>query len=252
MADIGFNDRRSRPMSASQTMLVRAPVWSAFVGCLIGFGAATWPAWYAWAGQSESAATESSVSSDYENEVVSEADGFRPSGVPKDGSNLPGRSDAAEAVAPSHRAQVDRIKAAVSEALGEPSTSADAVPSRRTVEPVPSRRERLRELVVETPVPDSLKGDQYIDELRDEVSHTIVFRPAARDWATVDDPGVGESVTEQNPATYQVQPGDSLWKIAKDLLGDGYQWTSIYEANRDSLMHKDVLSVGQRLTIPTL
>lgn len=252
MADTGFDDRRSRAMNVSQPRLGHGPGWSAFIGSLIVCGAVSWPAGYACAAESDSANTESGASSDYENEVASEAEGFRPAGVPEKESNLPVRLKDVEADIPSHRNQVDRIKAAVREALGEAPPSEEAVPSRRAAEPVLSRREQLRELVVETPVPDSLEGDQYIDELRDEVSHTIVFRPAARDGATTDDPGVGQSATQQMPGTYQVQPGDSLWKIAKDLLGDGYQWTAIYEANRDSLMHTDVLSVGQRLTIPTL
>ncbi|MGB5831742.1 MAG: LysM peptidoglycan-binding domain-containing protein [Thiohalocapsa sp.] len=101
-------------------------------------------------------------------------------------------------------------------------------------------------------MPDSLEGDQYVGELRDEVSQTIVFGPAVGAGAPTDGPGVLDKATEPAPGTYQVQPGDSLWKIAEALLGDGYQWTSIYEANQDSLMHKDVLSVGQRLKIPNL
>ncbi|MBO1067890.1 MAG: LysM peptidoglycan-binding domain-containing protein [Dolichospermum sp. DEX189] len=39
----------------------------------------------------------------------------------------------------------------------------------------------------------------------------------------------------QNQAQYTVESGDSLWKIAEEVYGDGTQWTKIYEANRGVL-----------------
>ena len=43
-------------------------------------------------------------------------------------------------------------------------------------------------------------------------------------------------VTERpagSSSSYTIKNGDNLWKIAKNKLGDGTKWTTIYEANKD-------------------
>jgi len=57
--------------------------------------------------------------------------------------------------------------------------------------------------------------------------------------------------------TYSVQPGDTLWRIADDLLGDGADWTSLAALNlgRDvgggaSFVDPDRLREGWRLRLP--
>jgi nucleoid-associated protein YgaU len=50
--------------------------------------------------------------------------------------------------------------------------------------------------------------------------------------------------------TYTVQSGDTLAKIAQELLGDGNRWSEIYEANKDSIADPNVIKVGQELKIP--
>jgi nucleoid-associated protein YgaU len=49
---------------------------------------------------------------------------------------------------------------------------------------------------------------------------------------------------------YEVQSGDSLWKIAKHFYGDGSLYTKIFEANRDVLKNPDLIHPGQKLRIP--
>jgi nucleoid-associated protein YgaU len=49
---------------------------------------------------------------------------------------------------------------------------------------------------------------------------------------------------------YEVQRGDSLWKIAKHFYGDGSLYTRIFEANRDVLVNPDLIQPGQKLRIP--
>ncbi|MBD5528053.1 MAG: LysM peptidoglycan-binding domain-containing protein [Lachnospiraceae bacterium] len=49
---------------------------------------------------------------------------------------------------------------------------------------------------------------------------------------------------------YVVQTGDSLWKIAAKLYGDGHKWRSIYAANQDVLRAPGKIYAGQRLIIP--
>ena len=51
--------------------------------------------------------------------------------------------------------------------------------------------------------------------------------------------------------TYTVKAGDSLSKIAKDLLGDANRWPEIFEANKDKLDDPNVIHPGQELAIPS-
>ena len=53
-------------------------------------------------------------------------------------------------------------------------------------------------------------------------------------------------------ATYTVQPGDTLSKIAKEKLGDGNAYMEIFNANRDQLSDPDKIKPGQVLKIPHL
>lgn len=47
-----------------------------------------------------------------------------------------------------------------------------------------------------------------------------------------------------------VQPGNSLWRIARRTLGDGYSYTVIYEANSDQIRDPDLIYPGQVFEIP--
>ncbi|MEG1904893.1 MAG: LysM peptidoglycan-binding domain-containing protein, partial [Bacteroidales bacterium] len=50
---------------------------------------------------------------------------------------------------------------------------------------------------------------------------------------------------------YTVVPGDCLWYIAEEQLGDPYRWPEIYEMNRDVIGgNPDLIYPGQVYTLP--
>jgi len=49
---------------------------------------------------------------------------------------------------------------------------------------------------------------------------------------------------------YEVQPGDSFSKIAKQLTGGALAYQQIFEANRNKLSDPDRIQVAQKLVIP--
>ena len=59
------------------------------------------------------------------------------------------------------------------------------------------------------------------------------------------------SPPKTQPRYYTVQSGDSLWKIARDQLGDSARHLELFELN-ESILHgdPDSLSPGQKLILP--
>ena len=51
-------------------------------------------------------------------------------------------------------------------------------------------------------------------------------------------------------AVVVVQPGNSLWRIARRTFGRGIQYTVIYEANRDQIRDPDLIYPGQIFALP--
>ncbi|MTI10013.1 LysM peptidoglycan-binding domain-containing protein [Curvivirga aplysinae] len=48
-----------------------------------------------------------------------------------------------------------------------------------------------------------------------------------------------------------VQPGNSLWRIARRTLGNGFSYTEIYEANAEQIRDPDLIYPGQVFQIPS-
>lgn len=65
-------------------------------------------------------------------------------------------------------------------------------------------------------------------------------------------PAAGEAAAPEGAGgrTYTVQSGDSLWKIAEAMYGDGSKYMAIFEANKDKLDDPDRIVPGQELSIP--
>ena len=68
--------------------------------------------------------------------------------------------------------------------------------------------------------------------------------------STTTAPQTGADNSTQAISNYTVVSGDSLWKIAQNLLGNGGRYMEIYEANRDHLSSPGSVRVGQTLIIP--
>jgi LysM repeat protein len=49
---------------------------------------------------------------------------------------------------------------------------------------------------------------------------------------------------------YTVKSGDTLSKIAKEMLGDADRWPEILEANKDVIKNPNVIQPGLELDIP--
>lgn len=49
-----------------------------------------------------------------------------------------------------------------------------------------------------------------------------------------------------------VQPGNSLWRIARRLYGSGFSYTQIFDANRDRIVDPDLIYPGQVFEVPSV
>ena len=57
---------------------------------------------------------------------------------------------------------------------------------------------------------------------------------------------------EPGATFYTVKSGDTLGKIAQELLGSASKYTAIFEANKPLLSDPDKIYVGQNLRVPNL
>ncbi|MDP4032623.1 MAG: LysM peptidoglycan-binding domain-containing protein [Pseudorhodobacter sp.] len=53
------------------------------------------------------------------------------------------------------------------------------------------------------------------------------------------------------PLTVTVQPGFTLWRIARENYGHGIMYVQVFEANRDKIRNPDLIYPGQVFAIPT-
>lgn len=49
---------------------------------------------------------------------------------------------------------------------------------------------------------------------------------------------------------YIVQPGDTLWSIARRFIGCGARWPMIYSCNRRCIKDPDLIYPGQTIVVP--
>ena len=81
--------------------------------------------------------------------------------------------------------------------------------------------------------------------------------PAAAEPAATE-PAAAEPVAEPVPTaavapaplTITVQPGYTLWGIAKANMGQGIMYVQVYKANRDKIRDPDLIYPGQVFMMP--
>lgn len=68
---------------------------------------------------------------------------------------------------------------------------------------------------------------------------------------TIQIPGQGAEIASSGSVDYVVQPGDNLWNISKDHLGQGHMWGDIYHLNQDVIgANPSLIHPGQHLSLP--
>jgi len=99
---------------------------------------------------------------------------------------------------------------------------------------------------------DVLSAIPGIDSVQDNMGVAEQPPPAAG-IETAEDARQEPAEAEPAPAggrRYTVESGDTLWKIAERMYGNGSHYMKIFEANTDVLEQPDRIFPGQELVIP--
>jgi len=90
---------------------------------------------------------------------------------------------------------------------------------------------------------------EFVSRLRDEWNQ--FWNPGQPPPAPAPEPAPAPAPQPQPGATYMVQPGDTLYAIARKTLGDGNRWPEIYELNRGVVgSNPNVIQSGMILRLP--
>lgn len=94
-----------------------------------------------------------------------------------------------------------------------------------------------------------------IDQLNEagEVEARIVVSFERESAAAASASGLGGQATEQVELVsgfVTVREGQSLWRIARAVYGEGTQYTVIYQSNQDQIRDPDLIYPGQVFTLP--
>lgn len=63
-------------------------------------------------------------------------------------------------------------------------------------------------------------------------------------------PAAGVPVEPAQPVTVTVQPGFTLWRIARETFGDGVMYVKVFDANKGQIRDPDLIYPGQVFVIP--
>ncbi|MED4973647.1 LysM peptidoglycan-binding domain-containing protein [Geobacillus kaustophilus NBRC 102445] len=90
-------------------------------------------------------------------------------------------------------------------------------------------------------------------EIQFSISLKEYRMPVVKKWTQSSPPSNKQRPPKQKeePKTYVVRKGDSLWAIAKRIYDDGSKWRKIYEANKKVIgKNPNLIYPGQKLVIP--
>ena len=103
-----------------------------------------------------------------------------------------------------------------------------------------SERQKILDVLSAIPGIDHVGDDMVVASALPEPADPPATAPASPTAAA----------EEPEASTYTVVSGDTLWKIAERVYGNGSQYMKIFEANTDILEHPDRIFPGQKLVIP--
>ena len=112
-------------------------------------------------------------------------------------------------------------------------------------------------ITVSGEIPDESERQKILDVLSDapgistiQDDMTVAAPTAAETPAEPEAAEPEAAPTQDGPRNYTVQSGDTLWKIAEQMYGNGSQYMKIFEANSETLENPDQIFPGQELLIP--
>ncbi|WP_299428462.1 LysM peptidoglycan-binding domain-containing protein [uncultured Shimia sp.] len=120
--------------------------------------------------------------------------------------------------------------------------------------------EKAAEAVQEQPAEEVAQADAAATEPTSVPSETAQAQPeevtspeqtTATSEAELEPAGEPEPVTAQPPVRIvTVQPGATLWAIARDRYGEGQLYLQVFEANKDKIRDPDLIYPGQVFSVP--
>lgn len=101
------------------------------------------------------------------------------------------------------------------------------------------------------------EGDKYVSfqllEYREFGKKSVVVPVAthtAPQYLTAKKQEPAPQVSPKSNGIHVVQPGDTLWALAKKYYGNGNQYSKIVNANKDKIKNPNLIYPGQKLVIP--
>ncbi len=94
------------------------------------------------------------------------------------------------------------------------------------------------------------KGTVQTQDEANKIWDAIKTIPTWQQEVVADIRATGPQPGAPSERTYTVKSGDTLSKIARDLLGDANAYMDIFNANRDVLTDPNKIEKGQLLKIP--
>lgn len=87
---------------------------------------------------------------------------------------------------------------------------------------------------------------------------TTAASPPAQSAASAQPPAAAQQKDQSAPdaavvadlRTARVERGDSLWRISRNIYGEGFRYTQIYDANTGQIRNPNVIFPGQVLVVP--